>query len=109
MQEHDLSGPILHAGIYPFEVTTYLPDVARHDTVSPAALDADTVVVGRPRCRFLPDRRVLALVAANLAAGHLREVHADSVVVVYEVVRPLQPPSPSSVAAQPVGAQTDHC
>jgi hypothetical protein len=71
---------------------------------------ADTVIVGALQCRNrADDRGVRAVVAVNLAAGRLREIHHDRLATIYEVLRPLHPATPADIAAQPPVDRTAGC
>jgi 4-amino-4-deoxy-L-arabinose transferase-like glycosyltransferase len=110
LRAHGLRGPVVFAGVQSFEIYAYPPRPSLLlSGLSPLAVRAGAVVLGRPQCRTLIDPSVRALVALNLSAGRLRRVYSDSRIDVYGASGPLLLPSASQVAAQPPGSLADHC
>jgi 4-amino-4-deoxy-L-arabinose transferase-like glycosyltransferase len=103
LARHGLTGPVLSSGIYRYEFPYYLPHVTYLMTPSASLVGVDAVVIGAPQCRLNIDNRVTrSIVAVNLAAGRLREIHADAAMTVYDVTTgPLTRPTPAQIAAQP--------
>lgn len=102
LAQHRLTGPVLTSGISSRQFVYYLPHtpILTSPPTSLAAIDA--VVIGAPQCRLMTDNRTTrSIVAVNLAAGRLREIHADKVITVYAVTSKLAMPSPAQIAAQP--------
>ena len=110
MRAHGLHGPVVVAGLYSFELHAYPPALMLiQNGLSADASIADTIVVGRPRCRLLVDASVRALVAVNLHAGLLRRVYRDSRIDVYGAEGPLIVPTALDAAAQAPGSLAEHC
>ncbi|HVX18597.1 MAG TPA: hypothetical protein VHA73_11250 [Acidimicrobiales bacterium] len=107
---HGLKGPILTTGVQLFQLFRYIPaDYFLTRSYQPVDT-ADTVIVGALQCRNrADDRGVRAVVAVNLAAGRLREIHHDRLATIYEVLRPLHPATPADIAAQPPVDRTAGC
>ncbi|MCU1498113.1 MAG: glycosyl transferase family 39 [Acidimicrobiales bacterium] len=99
--EHGLDGAVLSVGVSLHLYAHYLPDTTVVFGITPTLAKVDTVVVGATRCRNVWDLATgRAVVAAARHEHRLRLVHADRMVRVYEVVRPLRPPTPAELAAQ---------
>jgi 4-amino-4-deoxy-L-arabinose transferase-like glycosyltransferase len=110
MRTHDLHGPVVFAGLGYFEIAVYNPRLTLAKSgLSPQTAGADTVVLGRPRCRVLVDSSVRALVAVNVRAGRLHRVYRDSRIDVYAADGLLLRPTQADIKAQPPGALSDHC
>ncbi len=107
--DHGLSGAILTTGVYQHEVEAYVdPRLVVTDPRRQLAT-VDTIVVGRPACRSVPDPFVVATVDLNLRDRRIRTVHTDRLVTVYAVDRPLEVPSNALVQAMPRRALSDGC
>lgn len=115
MTNNGLSGPIVVAGLPSWALEYYLPTtpLITSTTSLTAGAASDTspklIAVGTPQCRTLIDQSVRALVAVNLAVGHVRRIYSDSQITVYEVTTRLTLPSKAQVAAIPPGSLTDDC
>lgn len=91
MRAEGLHGPILLSDVSAFDSRTYLSGYRIAGTAK-APGDADTVVVGSPKCGVPTDRVTAALVALNLKHGTIRKLYADDQVLVYRSVGKLRPP-----------------
>ncbi len=102
LAHHGLNGPVLSSGIYQYEYAYYDLGMGVYLTPPPSLASIHAVVIGAPQCRLEPDNRTTrAITAVNLAAGHLKKIHVDSAMTVYQVTRPLISPTPAQIAAQP--------
>ncbi len=110
MKTRGLKGPVVFGGLYNFEIAVYDARLTMATSgLSPQTVGADTVVLGRPRCRELIDRSVRALVAVNVRAGLLHHEYRDSRIDVYGADRQLLRPTQIDINAQPAGALSDNC
>lgn len=99
---HGLESRILTTGVQLFQLFRYIPPAYFLTSAHEPLATADTVIVGALQCRNrADDRGVRAVVAVNLAAGRLHEIHQDALATIYEVVSPLRPATPAAIAAQP--------
>lgn len=91
MQQEGLRGPILTSNVSDFDKRTYLRGHQLAGTPKEPG-NADTVVVGSPKCGVPTDRVTAALVSLNRKWGRIREVYADDQVIVYRSLGTLLPP-----------------
>jgi 4-amino-4-deoxy-L-arabinose transferase-like glycosyltransferase len=109
MREHNLTGPIVSAGVPVWSLSYYLPGTTIYTSAAKPITGAETIVISKPQCRDLIDRSVRALVAVNLKTGHVQQMYTDSQITAYAVTGPLAMPTAAQINAERPGKLTDHC
>ncbi len=104
-----LHGAVLATGTFRDETDPPLAPAQVIHKVPSQLTAVDMIIVGKPRCRTLRSRAILALVTENLRNGNLQLVHTDRLLTAYVVNRPLTPPTSAQVTAQPNQHLADHC